>query len=131
MKALDGSTNQHLDELYSLACTHFERDDYKNALPLFQKLTMVMPKIKEYWFGYASTFMMQKEYEKAVWAWQMTALLDGQDVLPHFHAAECLYSLKHFDQGLKALEAARLRTEDERLLSKMDTLEKRWENDKN
>lgn len=124
--ALDGSTNEHLDDLYALAMAHYMRDDYKAALPLFQKLTMVMPLIKAYWFGLSSTLMMLKKYEKAVTAWTITAMLDGDDAMPHFHAAECFYSLKDFEKGLKALAAARLRSDDAAFHQKMDTLESRW-----
>ncbi|MCH9613598.1 MAG: hypothetical protein SP1CHLAM54_06030 [Chlamydiia bacterium] len=127
-QALDGSTYEHLDELYSLASAHYARDDFEAAMPLFQKLTMVMPLVKEYWFGFSSTLMMLKNYEKAVTAWTMTAMLDGADATPHFHAAECFYSLKDQEKGMQALAAARLRSEDEILNQKMDTLEKRWEN---
>jgi type III secretion system low calcium response chaperone LcrH/SycD len=94
------------EELYAIAFQLYELGNYLHAGQFFKKLVLCNPFAEKYWRGLASCHQMQKEYLAAVHAWTSSALLEGNDPLPHFHAAECLFSLEQKEEALQALKAA-------------------------
>lgn len=94
------------EEFYGIAFGLYERGDYRGAAQLFTQLILTDPFTQEYWRGLASAKQMAREYQAAVHAWSLVALLKEEDPLPHFHAAECLLSLDEKEEALKALDAA-------------------------
>ncbi len=89
--------------LYAAAYASYEAGDYEKALELFLALTQSAPFDKAHWKGLASTQQMLSDYEAALHAWSIAALLNEQDPWVHFHAAECLLSLGDRHQASKAL----------------------------
>lgn len=53
--------------------------------------------------GLAASLHMQKNYPKAIEAYEMVAAIDPTDPFVHFHAAECLRSLGNTKDALFAL----------------------------
>lgn len=112
--------------LFKEAYALYNASDYKEAEPLFRSLIQEHPLDKKTWFGLASTLMMQKKYEEALMPWAMTALLEDNDPLPHFHAAECLFSLGQQEEAKKALALAEERARyDEAPLALIQALKER------
>ncbi len=110
-------------QFYATAFGLYEKGDYRGAAQLFTQLVLTDPFSMDYWQGLASSKQMAKEYEAALHAWSLVALLRENDPLPHFHAAECFLSLDEKDDALKALDAALgLCHEDERLREKIQLL---------
>lgn len=98
-------TSEDLTVLYSLADGLYRHGDYAKAKEIFQQLILSKPLDPKHWFGLASVLQMEKQYERALTAWSMTATM-SDDAAAHFHAAECLISLGEAAQAEKALEAA-------------------------
>lgn len=92
--------------LYERALDLYERQEYRSAAPLFTQLVMTNPFEAHYWRGLASAKQMGRDYMAAVHAWGMVALLEEEDPLPHFHAAECLFHVEEGEDAQKALNAA-------------------------
>ena len=93
-------------QLYAIGYQLYESGDYARAVHYFTKLVLTEPYLQKNWRGLASCRQMLKEYDRATYAWAIVAFLEEEDPLPHFHAAECLFSLNNKEDGLKALYAA-------------------------
>ncbi|MBP9840794.1 MAG: hypothetical protein KBC64_00020 [Simkaniaceae bacterium] len=113
-------------EQVTLAYTLYAASNYTDSETLFKSLTQELPLSRRNWFGLASSLMMQKKYEDALMPWAMTALLSDEDPMPHFHAAECLFSLGQKEEAQKALLLAKERAPyDESLLKNIHHLMER------
>ncbi len=63
----------------------------------------------------------------ALHAWAMAALLKKEDPYPHFHAAECCFSLGHYEDAVKALREASSKLENNHPLGeKIALLKEQW-----
>ena len=107
---------------YAIAFGHYEQGNYRMAAQLFTELVLTNPFSEHYWHGLASAKQMAREYEAALHAWGLLALLKEGDPLPHFHAAECLLALHDKEEGLKALEAALSFCKEGALLEQINAL---------
>jgi type III secretion system low calcium response chaperone LcrH/SycD len=114
------------EKLYTLGYQLYDQGRYGDCVHCFMKLALCNPFIHPYWCGLASSHQMQKSYREALHAWGVAALLNEKDPLPHFHAAECYFSLKEFDEALKALNSAEVlltnSMNDVKLLEKIQVL---------
>ena len=120
-------SQEDVELLYAMAFGLYEGGDYTGAKPLFRQLVVSKPLTQKHWVGLASTLQMEKNYEEALTAWSMAALMERNDPSPHFHAAECLFSMGQTDEARKALNEVKKRTEEKELLGKVSTLEEAWE----
>ncbi len=114
------------DEAYAQAYFFYTQGLYERANEIFHQLVVANPYEGKYWFCLASTLQQQKKYERALHAWALAALLDSQNALPHFHAAECLFSLKKIEDGFLALEKAVHKDPKKILHSKIEALKQVW-----
>lgn len=132
LEKLDLETNgsalpMSLDEqetVYAAAFGNYELGSYAEASSLFTALVLANPFQESHWRGLASSRQMEEKYQEALQAWSMVALLAEHDPLPHFHAAECLLTLRNAKEALKALNCAetRLSKEEPALRSKIELL---------
>lgn len=111
------------ETLYSSGYHFYAQGNYEKASDLFLQLTLSNPYEESYWRGLASSYQMQNKWDEALHAWALCALLKEDDPLPHYHAAECLFSKKEKEETQKALMQAKLRCKDDALLSKIQFLE--------
>ena len=111
------------ETLYSSGYHFYAQGNYEKASDLFLQLTLSDPYEESYWRGLASSYQMQSKWDEALHAWALCALLKEDDPLPHYHAAECLFSKKEKEETQKALMQAKLRCKDDALLSKIQFLE--------
>lgn len=117
-------SEEEIETLYASAYHMYNQGNYNKSSELFLQLTASNPYEESYWRGLASAYQMQSLWEESLHAWALCALLKEQDPLPHYHAAECLYSQKETEEALKALAQAKLRASgDEALLSKIQLLQ--------
>jgi type III secretion system low calcium response chaperone LcrH/SycD len=106
--------------LYSSAFALYEAKRYDLCTEVFKKLCLESPLEAPFWRGLASSLQMQLKWKESLHAWGMCALLQDTDPLPHFHAAECFFSLGEKKDAKKALDQALKRISD----SEEDLLEK-------
>ena len=109
-------------QVYATAFGLYEAGDYRAAALLFTQLVLTNPYSEYYWQGLASSKQMAHEYHAALHAWGLCALLDENNPLPHFHAAECCLSLDDKEEALKALSAALERCRDDAMREKITLL---------
>lgn len=116
--------------LYSLGYSLYEAGDYAHSKEIFQQLVVSKPLEQKHWFGLGSILQLEGNYNKALVAWSMSALIVDEDPLPHFHAAECLISLKQWSEAAKALKASKKRItaspEHLEIKDKIEVMEKAW-----
>jgi len=92
--------------IYAAAFGHYETGSFEEASQLFTQLILADPYTEKHWRGLAASLQMEKKYEESLHAWAICALLAENDPLVHFHAAECLLSMKNKKEALKALDVA-------------------------
>jgi tetratricopeptide (TPR) repeat protein len=112
----------HNQDLYMASCLHYEKGHIKEAIEGFSLLVLIAAEQANHWFGLAASWQVKGDYEKSLKAWSITALLDPENPLPHFHAAECLLSQNKKNEALKALRAAENRHPPRDLQEKIQLL---------
>ncbi len=132
LKKLDLETNgsasplsvEEQETVYAAAFGNYELGSYAEASSLFTALVLASPFKESHWRGLASSRQMEEKYQEALQAWSLVALLAEHDPLPHFHAAECLLTLRNAGEAIKALNCAetRLSTDEPALRSKIELL---------
>lgn len=98
-----------IESIYAQAFAFYQGGKLEDAENLFQILCRKAPVEARFWFGLGAALQQQQKYQSSLRAWAVAALLTKQDPYPHFHAAECLFSLGNQKQGLCALGEAQQR----------------------
>jgi type III secretion system low calcium response chaperone LcrH/SycD len=116
------------EAFYTKAYAHYQANQPDLAAEIFTVLCTRQPMEKRYWFGLGASLQESKNYEKALYAWAMTALLDPENPYPHFHAAECSDSLEQYNDALLAIREAQNRVSDPQhpLYAPIALLEEQW-----
>ena len=126
-------TEEDVSLLYSLGYGLYEKGDYKDARTVFQRLVFARPHGIKYWMGLGAAQQMVKDFDDALTSWAMVSLINDNDPLPHFHAAECYLSLKQYDEATKAINCSKDRINNKqypehRLIEqKIKQLEDAWD----
>lgn len=132
ISALSNFPEDIVEGMYSFAYGYYEQGRYEEAELLFRILVSVRMKSSLYWKGLGATLQMRKKYSEAIEAYSWSALQDEKfkDPYPHFHAAECLYTLGEVSRGLQALQSAKAIAAKvgnySGLLTQIDLLQKTW-----
>lgn len=114
-------------DFYTLGFSLYQAGSFEEASRVFQVLSIQKPLEYKHWFGLASSLQERKEYEKALPAWAMAAVLDQSLPYPHFHAAECAFSLDRKEEAKAALESAFSRASEYPILQdQIAVLKQRW-----
>lgn len=120
-------TDEDVTLLYELAYNLYQAEEFAKASEIFQRLVIAKPFEPKYWQAYASSLQMQKLYRESLTPWSMWCLIESKNPIPHFHAAEALFSLGEIQEGLQALKAAENRDSDGALKDKIASLRLAWE----
>lgn len=94
------------ERLYAISYGLYECGNYTKAANFFSCLIFHNPFDVRFWKGLAAAKQMEPDYQAAIHAWSILALLAPQDPSPHFHAAECFISIDNRTEALKALACA-------------------------
>jgi type III secretion system low calcium response chaperone LcrH/SycD len=100
--------NDELEQFYAYGFAQYDAGNWGEAADVFRVLCTRRPLETRFWFGLGATLQEAKSYLEALQAWAMAALLSPDDPFPHFHAAECYFSLDDRTEaahGLKEAEA--------------------------
>lgn len=101
-----GVTKEYIEGLYSLAHGLYTSENYRDALVVFQALTLYDNLDLRFWMGLGGCRQALGQYEGAIEAYQMGAvagLLKNPE--PMFYAVTCLMQLGRRDEALVGLEA--------------------------
>jgi type III secretion system low calcium response chaperone LcrH/SycD len=121
-----------LQGLYAIAYNFYENGKYREAVHYFRVLSNIDAPTRKHWMGLGASLHMLKDYEKALAAYSIAALLDNQDPYVHIHAADCCFALEQKERGMKALDAAELvikmNKNDQKLISQLALIRQAWSN---
>lgn len=116
-----------LEAYYMLCFGYYQAGQYDKAVRYFTSLTLLAPQDIRAWKGLAASFQMQQSFQQAAQMWAVASLLDPQDPLIYFHAAECLKSSGDGQGAIEALAQAKdcinLHGKDSNLKEKIEILE--------
>jgi type III secretion system low calcium response chaperone LcrH/SycD len=105
-----GISAVEMEEVYSEAYAFYQDNNYPQAVSSFQRLVWLNPYTVKYWMGLGASLQLLKQYERALYAYAVWALLECENPYPHFHAFECYSASKNKEESAKALALAYKRT---------------------
>lgn len=108
-----GISDYEMEKLYEEAYVYYEADAYQDSLTVFRWLILFNTYETKYWMGFAANLQLLEQYEKALHAYAVSALLDSRSPDPHYHAYECYQQLDQKEEAEKALKLATQRFEQE------------------
>jgi type III secretion system low calcium response chaperone LcrH/SycD len=116
-----------VESFYFLAYSHYNSGHWTEAADIFRLLCTRRPLDPRFWFGLGASLQEGSSYFDALHAWAMAALLKKEDPYPHFHAAECYFSLGQHEEAAKALKEATLKMETNHPLEeRVSLLRQQW-----
>ena len=119
--------DDEVEAFYQYAYSHYNSGHWTEAADIFRLLCTRRPLDSRFWFGLGAALQEGGSYIDALHSWAMAALLKTEDPYPHFHAAECYFSLGDGQEAAKALKEAALKIEATHPLGeKISLLREQW-----
>ncbi|PIS02771.1 MAG: hypothetical protein COT85_01700 [Chlamydiae bacterium CG10_big_fil_rev_8_21_14_0_10_42_34] len=118
-----------VEKFYTYGFAHYGTGNWAEAADVFRVLCTKRPLEARFWFALGATLQEARSYHDALHSWAMAALLTKEDPYPHFHAAECCFSLLMKEDASKALmeaEQRALKEPNHPLKDKIGLLKQQW-----
>ncbi|MFS8563006.1 MAG: tetratricopeptide repeat protein [Rhabdochlamydiaceae bacterium] len=96
-------SEEEKEGLYAFAFDAYTCGNYEEGVKVFKHLIAVASLTPKYWKGLASCLQQSGNLEEAISSWAMVVLLDENDAMAHFHAAQCLTAIGNKEDALKAI----------------------------
>lgn len=122
-------SEEEVERFYAYGFALYGSGKWIEATDVFRVLCTRRPLEPRFWFALGATLQEAGSYYDALHSWAMAALLKKEDPYPHFHAAECCFSLEMAQDGAKALTETEQRIGRELshpLKSKIGLLRQQW-----
>lgn len=128
MEPLPEYTEETTKSLYAMAYRFYENGKYLDAIHFFKLLTCLAAYDSKNWMGLGASYQLLKQHDQALQPYAIAAMLAKDDPAPHFHAAECFFTLRQNANGMKALDSAEqlAREQDSYLLPRILLLREIW-----
>ncbi len=101
-----GFSDGTMTKFYHAAYQLFEHKRYLDAANAFLFLTTLNPHQHEYWLGLGMATQLCHDYEAAIDAYELAALIDMSNPVPYFYLAKCLFAIHDRKSALEALALA-------------------------
>lgn len=101
-----GMDDQMLEGIYGQAYRLYNTGKYQEASQIFRLLIMVNSMEPKYTMGLAACFHMVKEYKHAVDGYTLCSIIDPDNPIPQYHAADCFINLGDKLSAIIALKMA-------------------------
>lgn len=101
-----GFSDETMAKFYEMAYRLFEFRRYEEASNAFLFLASLNPHIGDYWIGFGMATQMCHQYELAIDAYELAAIIDLDNPIPYFYLAKCLFAIHDRDSALQALDLA-------------------------
>jgi len=117
-----------VERFYAYGFAQYGTGNWSEAADVFRVLCTRRPLEPRFWFALGATLQEAGQYNDALHSWAMAALLKKEDPYPHFHAAECYFSLLSAEDGSKALSESDIRIKQEAhpLKERIALLRQQW-----
>ncbi len=112
--SLQGIDKGHVEGLYAVAHSLYQRERYDDARRIFMYLMVLDHYDTRFMLGLASCLQMLQQYDKAIEYFSMASLFRLDDPRPTFHTAECLLAQGRIDEAHEALSIVALECEEPR-----------------
>ncbi|MES2274028.1 MAG: tetratricopeptide repeat protein [Chlamydiota bacterium] len=122
-------SEEEVEKFYAYGFAQYGTGNWNEALDVFRVLCTRRPLEPRFWFALGAALQETESYKDALHSWAMAALLKPKDPYPHFHAAECCFSLHWTSDGFKALNESEARIQQEMnhpLKGKILLLRQQW-----
>lgn len=120
-------SEEKVDVFYAYGFAQYGSGNWNEAADTFRVLCTRRPLEPRFWFALGAALQEAGSYCDALHAWAMAALLKKEDPYPHFHAAECCFSLNMPQDAVKALTESEIRLETTHpLKDKINLLRQQW-----
>lgn len=122
-------SDEEVEKFYAYGFAQYGSGNWSEAVDVFRVLCTRRPLEPRFWFGLGATLQEAGSYHDALHSWAMAALLKKEDPYPHFHAAECCFSLQMLQDGAKALAESEMRSRvqpSHPLKEKIGLLRQQW-----
>lgn len=93
-------------KFYRAAYRLFEGKKYEDAANAFLFLISLNAYRHEYWLGLGMALQMTADFDSAIDAYEMAAILDLSSPVPYFYLAKCLFAIHDRESALQALDLA-------------------------
>lgn len=123
-------SEEEVERFYAYGFAQYNSGNWAEATDVFRLLCTRRPLEPRFWFALGATLQEAGVYQDALHSWAMAALLKKEDPYPHFHAAECCFSLHWADDAAKALDESEARIKNESihpLKGRIALLRQQWE----
>ncbi len=97
---------EDLERVYKEGYHAYVHHHYQESTEAFRWLVFFNPFVSKYWFSLGASLHMSKQYEKALHAYSVTALLRDKDPYPHYYAYICYTLMDQHEEARKALDMA-------------------------
>ena len=106
LKEAYSMNDKEMEAIYSVAYHLFSAAKYEEAQTLFSFLSLWDPSQHKYWVGLGAVRQCLKNYEEAIDAYGMAAILDTHNPTPAAYAADCHMALGNTQEAINALDTA-------------------------
>jgi tetratricopeptide (TPR) repeat protein len=118
-----------IQSMYAYGSAHYNSGSWEEAAKIFSFLCARRPLESNFWFALGATLQAAGNFQDALGSWAMSSLLAKEDPYPHFHAAECCFSLQLIQDAAKALAESETRIQTDPnhpLKGKITLLKEQW-----
>ena len=132
---LTSLSGDRIEEAHRMAYVYYQNKHYREADALYRLLVAACPQNHIYWKGLGACLKMKNNYKDALNCYRCAQALlkDQPDPYLEVHAADCYFALKQIEQGLKALDRAKLiamKQNDQAILQHVSFMRERWKKQK-
>lgn len=124
---------EKVQEIYALAYALYQNQQYQESDRFFRLLIFLRPTKPNFWKCLGACLQMQKAYEESLncymYCLHFNNLLNQKDPYLYVQIADCHFALKQTEEGLKALELARLnanKKHDARISQHVTLMQQLW-----
>lgn len=97
---------QMLEGIYGQAYRLYNTGKYSESASIFRLLMMINSMEAKYTMGLAACYHMVKEYKFAVEAYTLCSIIDPENPIPQYHAADCYINMGDQVSAAVALKLA-------------------------
>ncbi|MEC7840398.1 MAG: SycD/LcrH family type III secretion system chaperone [Chlamydiota bacterium] len=97
---------EEMAEFYGAAYQLFQSKRYTEAANAFLFLVTLNSYNFDYWLGLGMATQMCQEYESAIDAYEMAAILNVESPVPYFYLSKCFFAVHDHENALIALDIA-------------------------
>jgi len=99
-------SDEKMAKFYGAAYRLFEHRRYPEAANAFLFLVTLNSYNFDYWLGLGMATQMCNEFESAIDAYEMAAMLDVESPVPYFYLSKCFFAVHDRENAVTALDMA-------------------------